>query len=524
MDVTVIVALPAVDDRVQKISSEKVPHLTLLYLPRISDGDDLQHVMEFVQHAAEDLNPVYLNVEYRDTLGDEDADVLFFDTNAHWGMREMAAFRNNLLLNDTIQRLHASIDQFPEWIPHLTLGYPGSPAKERPEDADRRIYDVRFDRIAVWTEAYEGPEFRLKDQDLSVSDMAMSSLAEQGAEFLTHYGVKGMRWGVKKADDAQAKIEKAQAKGDNKTVAKQTAKRDKALDDADSKWQKSIYTNGGAVKVHNAMAEHFNKKIDALNDQHPDADLFDKPDSPASKAYMDALTALENESYSAAIKSVHGTSPSRKKEAVYVSDENGQRIEVRDAEVKHAEAEDTAPDLVVLLKMDASGHVIEANQASLELEHGDTAQEFLAHYGVKGMRWGVRKDEATSRGGADSGPTAVVVTQKKPGKFAKTEGGKNHEIHKDSVDALKARQKAKASTTDALSNAELRTAVERMQLERRYAELEFSNDRRSRGSRFIAGLLGVKKKTKFSDLDEDAGEKVRAAIKEALAAQAKNAA
>lgn len=45
-------------------------------------------------------------------------------------------------------------DQFPTWIPHVTLGYPDSPAAEKdiPEE-------ITFDRLAVWrgTEQYEFP-------------------------------------------------------------------------------------------------------------------------------------------------------------------------------------------------------------------------------------------------------------------------------------------------------------------------------------------------------------------------------
>lgn len=325
MDSTVIVALPAVDDHVMKISSEKVPHLTMVFMPPASAIDNLEELMLYVQHAASELSPFYLTVDYRGELGPDSADVLFFEDTA-WDMKRVKSFRHHLLLNDNIRKAYDSIEQYPEWTPHLTLGFPETPANE--DDRDYGIHSVQFDRIAVWTGDYEGVEFRLRYSD-TAADIAMSDIST---------------------------------------------------------------TDRGAAAV--------------------------------------------NEMF---------------------------------------------------------------------------------HYGTKGMRWGIRKDRATSRGGADSGPTAVVVTQKKPGKFAKTKGGEAFPAHEDSLSALVTRQVAKKSTTDALSNAELKLAVERMQLETRYNQLEFSSDRRSRGLRFVQGLIGHRKPTKYRDMDEEIGEETRKAVKKAIA-------
>lgn len=143
------------------------------------------------------------------------------------------------------------------------------------------------------------------------------------------------------------------------------------------------------------------------------------------------------------------------------------------------------------------------------MSRSDFTDDALAHYGVKGMRWGVRKDgkPGSSRG------TDVVVTQKKAGTFAKAKGGKGQALVEDAEKSLASRQKARASTTDALSNKELRVAIERMQLEQQFKRLEFESDRRSKGARFVAGLLGNKRyngeKLKYKDLYEEAGGSVR---------------
>lgn len=104
--------------------------------------------------------------------------------------------------------------------------------------------------------------------------------------------------------------------------------------------------------------------------------------------------------------------------------------------------------------------------------------KFLEHYGVKGMKWGVRK--------SDSGP--AVATQKRPGGKVKTKGGEGQPAHPDAKKAAELVRTAKKSRTDALSNDELQAAIRRMQLEQQFSQLE--KGRRNAGRKFISKLLG----------------------------------
>lgn len=188
-----IVAIPEKDDYVWKISSEKIPHLTLMILGPVQN---LDLVTKYVEHAAAtSLSKFWLSVERRGTLGDKSADVLFFDKAMDQRIDDL---RGYLLANEQISLAYNSVEQFDGWTPHLTLGYPNSPAKE-----DAREYPgfhgVNFDRLAVWTGQYEGPEFYLSYESGLVSPMAMSDTAATD-EFLAHYGIKGMRWGVRRRD------------------------------------------------------------------------------------------------------------------------------------------------------------------------------------------------------------------------------------------------------------------------------------------------------------------------------------
>jgi hypothetical protein len=135
-------------------------------------------------------------VDRRGTLGDKNADVLFFDKQ--WAT-EIDRFRENLLQDDLINVAYHAADQFSEFTPHLTMGFPETPAK--PDDSDyNRFSYVRFDRISVWVEDSIGPTFDLKSENQGL-EVAMSQIdvGQQVTEEFLHYGVKGMKWGKRKA-------------------------------------------------------------------------------------------------------------------------------------------------------------------------------------------------------------------------------------------------------------------------------------------------------------------------------------
>lgn len=122
---------------------------------------------------------------------------------------------------------------------------------------------------------------------------------------------------------------------------------------------------------------------------------------------------------------------------------------------------------------------------------------FLEHFGKKGMKWGVRKEDraapskvmvktkASVRGSQD------VKVKNRAGKPVLARGGKRNVGTEDAVRSVAARQKAKASGTDALSNHELKTAVDRMSLEVKFKDLEKKSKRQlSIGQRFSEAFFG----------------------------------
>lgn len=103
--------------------------------------------------------------------------------------------------------------------------------------------------------------------------------------------------------------------------------------------------------------------------------------------------------------------------------------------------------------------------------------DILAHHGVKGMHWGVHRDR-----------TPVYVTvHHKPGKKIKAKGGTNQNAHPDAVQAAIGKRIAKKSTTDALSDRELQSLVNRMNLEQQYSRL--SSGTKGEGRKFAEQQL-----------------------------------
>lgn len=212
---SVVVAIPDEEDPVWRLSSEKIPHMTLLFLDDLSNDPDLGRIWEFIAHATDTtLNKFYLDVSSRGTLGLEEADVLFFDPKY---TKNLELFRSQLLSDPAIAKAYLSVDQHPHWTPHLTMGYPATPAKKQKEGYDSKLYGVRFTKIALWTGEYSGPEFPLQEKEYPglAEEVIMSDVVEK---HLAHYGIKGQRWGVRRNLDGGVEVSTTSTPGKKVTA------------------------------------------------------------------------------------------------------------------------------------------------------------------------------------------------------------------------------------------------------------------------------------------------------------------
>lgn len=189
-----IVAIPDREDKTWKVSSEEIPHMTILYLSEINDPAKLVHLIEYVQHVCKVSFPYnfQLLVDRRDFLGDDNADVILLNSRSDDHIHE---FRGLLLKDSVIQEAYNQEQQYQQWTPHLTLGYPDAPALPDPSEAYPGFSYVKFNKIGIWTGDFTGVEIPLKDRSFGLETTPLSQ--SDTDSFLEHYGVKGMKWGVR---------------------------------------------------------------------------------------------------------------------------------------------------------------------------------------------------------------------------------------------------------------------------------------------------------------------------------------
>ena len=236
-------------------------HMTLIYLGELSEDVDTANIAEFVQHATSMFRPFYAQVERRGVLGKDNADVLFFYKQE---LSHVEEFRATLLQNDQIKTAYDLAEQYPSWTPHVTLGYPDAPARKPPApgayspsgDLGRGDY-VEFDRVAIWFGDFDGPEFRLEEER---STMAQN---EEALEFLAHYGVKGMKWGVRRDRGSSGSSSKGQANAsDASSKPKKPIKRQENLSRySDDKLASKISEKKGLDALSDAELSKLTKRM-----------------------------------------------------------------------------------------------------------------------------------------------------------------------------------------------------------------------------------------------------------------------
>lgn len=117
----------------------------------------------------------------------------------------------------------------------------------------------------------------------------------------------------------------------------------------------------------------------------------------------------------------------------------------------------------------------------------EAVQNALAHHGIKGMKWGVRKSRGKD---GSSGPPQDVVIKSVPGQRVQTSGGKHLPPSDDAKRAAAYRQKAKSSTIDSLSNSEMQALIQRMRLEADFKKVMMEQaPQKGTGHDFVSKLL-----------------------------------
>lgn len=181
---------------------------------------------------------------------------------------------------------------------------------------------------------------------------------QSDVDFLAHFGVKGMKWGVRN---------------------------ERRMEKKDAKWAQKQKNYKTIIKVNNTAAVRANADVQDINARYSGVDLT-KPSAKTTKYYKEVEKNWNDHVARAA--SELGVSPSGRRKMSVKIDMYTKDFVMDDVDVTHSDLQK------MLIIRDESGAVIEFKLEE-PLEHSNALSEdldFLAHFGVKGMKWGVRKE------------------------------------------------------------------------------------------------------------------------------------
>lgn len=338
---------------------------------------------------------------------------------------------------------------------------------------------------------------------------------------LSHYGVKGQKWGVRKAGSGKIRPRSTMARRDRK----------------EQRWAETAQTDA-YNKVYQRAASKIRRGTRQINRKPEYKGQSFRRDTPLRRKYYDEYSKMVSAQLNAA-SAKHGISPKKRYQLHFELDINKDatpnvtirrtegiigRMHQRDAaretrklpnpkkvapEVKHAEASE--PDEVeVKLTFDDEGFILDMDLPSVShdeeleaedfFEHYDFDQvefahflgeddldDFLTHFGVKGMKWGVRKKSKTAK---------VKVTNSESGRSAEisynprktTVNAQTGEISTSSKKELKSiRGQVKKNQLKLMSDDELKGRINRLKMEQEFSKLSANSD--SPGKKLVKKVL-----------------------------------
>jgi len=276
-------------------------------------------------------------------------------------------------------------------------------------------------------------------------------------ETLAHFGIKGMQWGVRK-------------------------KRPLTTAQADHKWGKQASTFKIRRQVYNSSFKRVNEvELPNLNNKPAYKNADFRKDSPLRRAYLDDAVKMFNKVLNEESDRILGPSPSGHYRLNFTQglDNRYPSAEIIQV-VRHAD-----DSLKLNITWGPMGHIISC-KIDEPLIQFDSFEDFLSHFGIKGMRWGVRRSSSQLHAPSD-----------------------------DHASAQEAKTKAKKSGTKSLSNQELQSLINRMNLEQQYNRIvppSVGKKVASAGAKFAGDILLSVGRETASKLARDQATKVIASL------------
>ena len=388
--------------------------------------------------------------------------------------------------------------------------------------------------------------------------------------YLAHYGVKGMKWGVRKKRSSQGKsgykerYNKLRNSYDSMTVTSKNGKEmtitqikvlpvvDKisALRGKDSHKTKNFKLSSDGKSVGDASFTHVNK--DEINLVWLGVDKPHRGKGYGQAAFDTAIEYGRQNGAKRLTLEVPGNAP----DARHIYEQRGFKVvkeptakeisedfvwgglthmalDLNDDKISHSEEIEIDHDIEKALIQTFSW--VE-NITENSMEHGNlTYGYYLAHYGVKGMKWGIRKrrksggeehyssdhksakaaENKAKKYGAEllSNKELNAIQQRANLKRNTRTFDKTHDkFSKDKSTSNTINKVGRKKGTRALSNEELETAIRRMELEKRYDSLKNEDSAIYKGRSFAKEMaMNVAQELATSALKEAAKSSFQAA-------------
>lgn len=145
---TVVVALPAEDEQIHEIGPEQ-KHATLLWFGEIDDhtaGWVNAQILKLIYE--EKVFPLSQTTRGVHGLGEDEPQAQVVGLVKHEGSG-LDAIRNMLLESEEVREAWESVEQYPSYTPHVTLGY-GDEVTEEDKSKAESLNEIRFNRLALW--------------------------------------------------------------------------------------------------------------------------------------------------------------------------------------------------------------------------------------------------------------------------------------------------------------------------------------------------------------------------------------
>lgn len=325
---------------------------------------------------------------------------------------------------------------------------------------------------------------------------------DRGSAFLEHYGVKGMKWGVRKSETAKDDTFRARYKSlrsrELRSYSATTKSGETVTATETREWKIGSAISALSPKLYKDLLDGANVDFtvdgrrvgDGSFQKRSDDEMYlnwigVKP-SERGKGYASAMfDAGLSYSRDQGVKKLTLEVPGNAPDARHIYEKRGFKasgpmegsaddiwggltpmtLDISTQTLRHADEEALELEEAFLQHFGVLYQGLKPFESGETMDHADRGSDFLEHYGVKGMKWGVRRSPSELRRAAFKRSTP--------------------EPSEDKQAANSFKAKVQKGNTDALSNDELRKLNERMQLEQSYSSLTAKTKQQNAGKKFV---------------------------------------